>query len=63
MRRLRVRKDDEIVCYDLMGVQAVARAAWMLRYFGASNVRIMNGGLQKWVKEGRPVHEGPYVDG
>jgi len=34
---------------------AVARAAWMLRYFGARNVRILNGGLKKWLKEGRKV--------
>jgi len=33
----------------------------MLRYFGASNVRIMDGGLKKWLKEGRPVHSGAYI--
>ena len=35
----------------------------MLRYFGASNVRIMNGGLKKWLKEGRKVYSGSYTDG
>ena len=35
----------------------------MLRFFGAGNVRIMNGGLQKWIKEDRPVYSGPYTDG
>jgi len=42
---------------------SVARAAFMFRYFGAGNVRIMNGGLQKWLKEGRPVFNGSYTDG
>jgi len=45
MKALRIRKDDTIVCYDHVGMFSVARCAWMLRYFGASNVRIMNGGL------------------
>ena len=27
----------------------------MLRYFGATNVRILDGGLKKWKAEGRPV--------
>ena len=33
----------------------MARAAWMLKYFGATNVRILNGGLTKWMAEGRPI--------
>jgi len=37
---------------------SVARAAWMFRYFGASNVRILNGGLLKWKAEGREVAQG-----
>lgn len=37
---------------------AVARAAWMFRYFGAKNVRILNGGLKKWLQEGRPSVSG-----
>ena len=63
MRALRVAKDHQIVCYDHVGMFSVARCAWMLRYFGAGNVRIMNGGLQKWLKEGRPVFSGPYSVG
>ena len=35
----------------------------MFRYFGAANVRIMNGGLQKWLKEGRPVFSGSCTNG
>jgi len=42
---------------------SVARCAWMLRYFGASNVSIMNGGFQKWLKEERPYYTGPYTPG
>jgi len=63
MKRLRVRRDDEIICYDQLGIFSVCRAHWMLKYFGATNVRVMNGGLKKWVQEGRPVFQGPYEDG
>ena len=35
----------------------------MMRFFGAKDVRIMNGGMQKWIKEGRAVYSGSYTDG
>ena len=35
----------------------------MLKYYGASNVRILNGGLKKWLADGRAVAENtPIVD-
>lgn len=63
MRQLRVRRTDNIVCYDAAGFFTVGRAHWMLRYFGAEHVRILNGGLKKWVAEGRPLFKGDYVPG
>lgn len=63
MQKLRIGRDSQIICYDHVGMFSVARCAWMLRFFGAGNVRIMNGGLQKWIKEGRDVYSGPYSEG
>ena len=63
MRALRIRKTDTIICYEVVGMFAVARCAAMFKYFGAENVRIMNGGLKKWLKEGRPVYKGSYMPG
>jgi 3-mercaptopyruvate sulfurtransferase SseA len=63
VRRMRVRRTDQIVCYDGVGMFSVARCAWMFRYFGAENVRILNGGLKKWLTEGKPTHAGDYVEG
>ena len=63
MEGLRIRKTDNIICYDVVGMFSVARCAAMFTYFGAENVRIMNGGLKKWLKEGRPVYTGSYVPG
>lgn len=47
--------DDEIVCYDNLGIFSSARAAWMFRYFGASNVKVLNGGFKKWKLDGLPT--------
>ena len=63
MQRLRIGRDCQIICYDHVGMFSVARVAWMLRYYGADNVRIMSGGMKKWLAEGRPVYEGSYEDG
>lgn len=61
MKRLRVLPTDSIVCYDSLGLFSAPRAAWMFRFFGAENVRILNGGLKKWKLEGRPLVSGPQI--
>jgi 3-mercaptopyruvate sulfurtransferase SseA len=35
------------------------RVWWMLRVFGFDNAAVLNGGWQKWSREGRPVEIGP----
>ena len=47
-----------IVVYDTHGLFSAARAWWMLRAFGAENVFILDGGLPKWIHEGRPLESG-----
>ena len=59
MRKIQVRIDDNIICYDNIGIFSSARAAWMLSYFGAENVRVLNGGLKKWVAEKKFTEGGP----
>lgn len=51
--------DDAIVVYDAVGLFSAARAWWMLTTMGARDVRVLDGGLPKWVREGRPVEQGP----
>ena len=53
MKKLKIAKDDKVVVYDGSGMFAVARAQWMMKYFGAENVRVLNGGFKKWKAEGR----------
>lgn len=38
---------------------SVARVAYMLRFFGAYDVHILNGGMKKWIAEGRETFSGP----
>ena len=55
---LGIGNDDTVVLYDSGGWVAAPRAWWMFLSFGHTNVRILNGGLKKWVAEGRKVEKG-----
>jgi thiosulfate/3-mercaptopyruvate sulfurtransferase len=46
---------DPAVCYDGGPGAMAARLWWMLRWVGHENVTVLDGGLAKWTKEGRPV--------
>ena len=46
------------VVYDAHGLFAAARVWWMLRAFGVEDVKILDGGLPKWMREGRPLEQG-----
>ncbi len=46
------------VVYDALGLFAAARVWWTLRAYGVDEVRILEGGLPQWLKEGRPVEMG-----
>lgn len=58
MRRLGMGDGRHVVVYDAAGLFSAARAWWMLRFFGHSEVSVLDGGLPKWLAEGRPVETG-----
>jgi len=58
MAELGVGDADQIVLYDATPHRTSARAWWMFRAFGREDVAILDGGLQKWVAEGRPLESG-----
>jgi thiosulfate/3-mercaptopyruvate sulfurtransferase len=55
MAALGIGEDDRVVVYDSAGLSSAGRAWWMLRLFGHLEVAILDGGLPKWKREGRPI--------
>jgi thiosulfate/3-mercaptopyruvate sulfurtransferase len=58
MRSLGIGNGDRIIVYDNTPLRTAARAWWMLRLFGARRAAILDGGLPKWLAEGRRVESG-----
>ncbi|SHX06094.1 sulfurtransferase [Mycobacteroides abscessus] len=54
-RRWGLNDGDAVVVYDDWNGQAAARAWWLLRAAGVSNVRILDGGWAAWQRSGGPV--------
>lgn len=55
---LGVSTDSTVVFYDQKGLFSSARAWWMMGVFGSENARILEGGLPRWLKDGRPTASG-----
>ena len=55
MRRLGVSGSSSVVVYDAADSVPASRAWWQLRYFGHSDVRVLDGGYAAWVRAGLPV--------
>ena len=55
---LGIGAQDRIVVYDDAGLFSAARAWWMFRAMGFDAVSVLNGGLPRWLAEGRPVEAG-----
>src|ERR1700744_5906230 len=57
MRKLGLGDGNLIVVYDSAGVYSSPRAWWMLRAMGHQDVVVLDGGLPKWRREGRPLED------
>jgi thiosulfate/3-mercaptopyruvate sulfurtransferase len=53
-----VGSHSQVIVYDTSGGAYAARLWWQLRFLGHTNVAVLDGGFQKWQKEGRPVAQG-----
>ena len=58
MVALGVGRDDRIIVYDNSPLRSAARGWFMFRHFGAERVAILDGGMQKWSREGRALEGG-----
>ena len=56
MGRAGINNQTLVVCYDDAPYPlASARFWWTMLYFGHTRMRILNGGIRKWIKEGRSL--------
>jgi thiosulfate/3-mercaptopyruvate sulfurtransferase len=57
-RRIGMSRRRTVVLYGDRSNWWAAFAFWLLRYYGARNLRLLDGGRQAWLAEGRPIEMG-----
>ena len=61
MRAKGIGDGHQVVIYDGAGLFSAARFWWLFRLMGKTDVAVLDGGLPKWIAEGRPVEDLPPV--
>lgn len=61
LRAMGVGDGHQIVVYDGAGLFSAARVWWLFRLMGKTDVAVLDGGLPKWVNEGRDMSDMPPV--
>lgn len=61
LRAMGVGDGHQVVVYDGAGLFSAARVWWLFRLMGQENVAVLDGGLPKWVAEGRELEDLPPV--
>ena len=57
VRKLGLGDGSRIVVYDSQNILPAARVWWTFRAMGHEDVVVLDGGLPKWIAEGRPVDD------
>lgn len=55
MNKLGISHDTLVICYDEWSNHFATRFWWVARYYGHTNVKLLDGGWQAWVSAGLPV--------
>ncbi len=58
MAAMGVGNGSRVVFYDQKGVNSAARGWWLMGLFGHDQAAVLDGGLPKWLAEGRPTDAG-----
>lgn len=61
MRKMGIGDGKRVIAYDATGLFSAARAWWMFKVFGHDDVAVLDGGLKKWLAEGRRTEDGPAL--
>ncbi len=61
MRAMGVGDGHQIVVYDADGTTVATRTWWTFRLMGFNDIAVLDGGLRKWLAEGRPVEDMPPI--
>ncbi len=61
MRAQGVGDGHQVVVYDGAGLFSAARVWWLFKLMGQDNVAVLDGGLPKWIAEGRQIEDLPPV--
>ncbi|MEP5152881.1 3-mercaptopyruvate sulfurtransferase [Planktotalea sp.] len=61
MRAMGVGDGHQIVVYDTDGIFSAPRVWWLFRLMGQMNIAVLDGGMKKWVAEGRAIEDLPPV--
>lgn len=61
MRAMGVGDGHQVVIYDGIGLFSAPRVWWTFRLMGKTDVAVLDGGLPKWVAEGRPTEDMPTI--
>jgi thiosulfate/3-mercaptopyruvate sulfurtransferase len=61
MRAMGVGDGHQIVVYDGAGIMSAPRVWWLFKLMGQENIAVLDGGLPKWIAEGRPTEDMPPI--
>lgn len=59
VKKMGLGDGSRIVVYDASGLFSAPRVWWMFRAMGHNDVVVLDGGLPKWIAEGRPIEDMP----
>ncbi|MAZ15387.1 MAG: sulfurtransferase [Ahrensia sp.] len=54
-------RERAVIIYDADRAMTAARAWWVLKWAGLSDVRVLDGGLPAWIAAGLPTTNNPYI--
>lgn len=61
VRAMGIGDGHRVVVYDTHGIFSAPRVWWMFRLFGKQDVAVLDGGMKKWIAEGRAVEDMPPI--